>query len=233
VKDSKVQWDKIVALLEGWRKGPGGAGTSGGGRDPSVTTIAESYKRDPWAVLLSTILSLRTKDEVTLAASKRILEKAPDCAAILRLKDEEVEQLIYPAGFYKTKARNLKKIAQILTGKYGGRVPRDLDLLLELPNVGRKTANLVLIEAFDMDGVCVDTHVHRICNRAGWLGEAGTRKPEETEMRLREILPVRHWKGLNALLVLYGQKICRPVSPLCSKCIIKDHCVRRGVEKAR
>jgi len=208
-------------------------GKNAGKKEPSVTTIAENYRRDPWAVLVSTILSLRTKDEVTLAASKRLLKEAPDCHTIIKLKDEDIEKLIYPAGFYKTKAKNLKKIASILIEKHGGMVPSSLEELLELPNVGRKTANLVLIEAFDKEGICVDTHVHRICNRAGWLGEKATKNPEETEMRLREILPLKHWKGLNALLVLYGQQICRPISPLCSKCAIKAYCERRGVEKSR
>jgi endonuclease-3 len=137
---------------------------------------------------------------------------------------------MYPAGFYKTKTKNLQAIAQILIEKYKGKVPADMDALLALPGVGRKTANLVLIEAFDMDGICVDTHVHRICNRAGWLA---AKTPEDTEMKLRLVLPREFWKRINALLVLYGQQICRPISPFCSQCVMPAHCQRINVDKSR
>jgi endonuclease-3 len=197
---------------------------------PSVSTVAERYKRDPWAVLVSTILSLRTKDEVTLVTSKALLDKAPSPEALLTLPEEEVARLAYPAGFYRTKAANLMKIAAILTSQYGGSVPADLDALLALPGVGRKTANLVLIEAFDMDGICVDVHVHRISNR---MGLVSTKSPDETEEALRRGLPLKYWKPINALLVLYGQRICRPMSPFCSQCVIKAHCRRIGVERFR
>jgi endonuclease-3 len=219
--DEKAGWDSIVAALESWRAELG---------DPSVTTIAEKYRHDGWAVLASTILSLRTKDEVTLVCSSALLKEAPTPAAILKLEIKEIEKLIYPAGFYHTKALNLQRIANILIEKYAGSVPDELDELLALPGVGRKTANLVLIEAFDKEGICVDTHVHRICNRAGWLV---SKTPEETEMTLRAILPKKHWKGLNALLVLYGQQVCRPLSPFCSRCVIKKHCAKVGLEKSR
>jgi endonuclease-3 len=216
-----MKWDSVVDALEIWRENLG---------DPSVTTIAEKYRHDPWAVLASTILSLRTKDDVTLAASAALLERAPTPSDLLKLEAQKIEKLIFPAGFYRTKALNLRRIATIIIEKYAGLVPDDLDELLSLPGVGRKTANLVLIEAFDKDGICVDTHVHRICNRAGWVG---TKTPEETEMRLREILPKKHWKGLNALLVLYGQQLCRPISPFCSKCVIKKYCAEKEVGKSR
>ncbi|MDR3173137.1 MAG: endonuclease III [Treponema sp.] len=219
--NSEIPWGPIVRALEKWR---------GDLEDPSVTTVAEQYSRDPWAVLVSTILSLRTKDEVTLAASARLLKEAPGPAELYRLGEEAVARLAYPAGFYRTKAANLKKIAAILLDKYDGKVPSDMDELLALPGVGRKTANLVLIEAFDLPGICVDVHVHRICNRAGWLE---SKSPEETEMALRDRLPRRYWKGINALLVLYGQQTCRPVSPYCSRCVISGHCRRNGVEKSR
>jgi endonuclease-3 len=225
-------WDAIFHSLEKWHKillreaESGNRETS----DPSVTTVAERYRHDPWAVLASTILSLRTKDEVTLAASKRLLEKAGSPAELAALSEAEVARLAYPAGFYRTKAGNLKKIAAILLDQYGGRVPDDMEKLLALPGVGRKTANLVLIEAFDKPGICVDIHVHRISNRCGWVR---TKTPEETEMILREILPSKYWKGINALLVLYGQNLCRPVSPFCSRCVIARHCRRTGVEKSR
>jgi endonuclease-3 len=216
-----VPWASIVKALEAWRRGL---------EDPSVTTVAEQYSRDPWAVLVSTILSLRTKDEVTLVTSARLLARAPGPAELSVLAEEELARLAYPAGFYRTKAANLKKIAAILLDVYGGKVPPDMDKLLALPGVGRKTANLVLIEAFDLPGICVDVHVHRICNRAGWIR---TRNPEETEMALRRDLPRNYWKGINALLVLYGQQLCRPVSPYCSRCVIAPYCGRRGVEKSR
>ncbi|MDR1252432.1 MAG: endonuclease III [Treponema sp.] len=218
---TEVKWDRIIAALEQWR---------GGFNDPSVTLVAERYRRDPWAVLVSTILSLRTKDEVTVEASKRLLAKAPGPAELAALREDQIARLAYPAGFYRTKAASLKKIAAILLERYEGTVPADMDALLALPGVGRKTANLVLIEAFDLPGICVDVHVHRISNRRGWVS---TKTPEETEMTLREILPPQYWKGINALLVLYGQKLCRPISPFCSRCVITSGCKRIGVERTR
>jgi len=219
----KPKWDAIFRALVKWRE-------KLTEQDPSVTTVAESYSHDPWAVLVSTILSLRTKDEVTLIASKRLLEKAPGPAELAKMKEEKVAELAYPAGFYRTKAASLKKIANILLEKYSGKVPPDMDALLELPGVGRKTANLVLIEAFDKPGVCVDIHVHRITNRCGWLC---SKTPDETEIILREILPQKYWKSINSMLVLYGQKLCRPISPFCSICVIKNHCERNNVDSSR
>jgi endonuclease-3 len=219
----KTDWDAIFLSLEKWRK-------ELGKQDPSVTTVAENYRRDPWAVLVSTILSLRTKDEVTLAASKQLLEKAGSPAQLNAMKEETVAKLAYPAGFYRNKASSLKKIACILLEQYGGNVPSSMDTLLALPGVGRKTANLVLTEAFDLDGLCVDIHVHRISNRCGWLS---CKNPDETELILREILPKKYWKRINYLLVLYGQKLCRPVSPFCSCCVIKKHCLRNNVDRSR
>jgi len=224
---SKPKWDEIFSSLEKWREE---IITVKGAEDPSVTTVAEQYRRDPWAVLVSTILSLRTKDEVTLAASKRLLEKAGNPGALSAIKEEKIAKIIYPVGFYRNKASSLKKIASILITQYNGEVPSSMEALLALPGVGRKTANLVLTEAFDLDGLCVDIHVHRISNRCGWLN---SKAPEETEMILREILPLRYWKRINYLLVLYGQKLCRPVSPFCSQCVIKKHCSRNGVGKSR
>jgi endonuclease-3 len=226
--ETKPDWAGIMEALQRWRDTVLNEGRAEG--DPSVSTVAEQYEQDPWAVLASTILSLRTKDEVTLACSKALLEKAPAPQALLGLGEEELRRLIYPAGFYRTKAANLRRIARILQDQYGGRVPADMDALLALPGVGRKTANLVLIAAFDMDGICVDVHVHRISNRAGWVS---SKTPAETEAALRRNLPRRYWKGINALLVLYGQHLCRPVSPFCSRCVIRPHCLRRGVDKSR
>jgi endonuclease-3 len=232
IGEKLMRWGEILAALEKWRQDLREERAAAGddSRDPSVTTVAERYRRDPWAVLVSTILSLRTKDEVTLVCSKRLLEKAPGPGELLALPEEEVARLAYPAGFYRTKAASLKKIAGILIEKYSGAVPADMDALLALPGVGRKTANLVLIEAFDLPGICVDIHVHRISNRTGWVS---TKNPEETEMALRKDFPKKYWKGINALLVLYGQNLCRPVSPFCSRCVIKKHCRRLGVGSSR
>ena len=225
---NKPKWDEIFKSLEKWRVQLSGA-------EPSVNTVAETFRQpsglsDPWAVLVSTIISLRTKDDVTLLSSRRLLEKANTAEKLHIMSEKSVSKLIYPAGFYRNKASSLKKIAKILLDQYGGKVPAQMDLLLALPGVGRKTANLVLNEAFDLPAICVDIHVHRISNRCGWLL---SRTPEETEMTLREILPVKYWKRINYLLVLYGQKLCRPISPFCTLCVIKIHCKRCGVGKSR
>jgi endonuclease-3 len=219
----KIKWDAIFSGLENWR-------SDLIVQDPAVSSVAENYKRNPWAVLASTIISLRTKDDVTLTASRRLLEKASNPVQLSLLSAEEIAKLIYPAGFYKTKAASLKKIAAILIDNYNGKVPKTMDALLALPGVGRKTANLVLNEAFDIDAICVDIHVHRISNRCGWLISTS---PEETEKILREILPLKYWKRINFFLVLYGQKLCRPVSPFCSQCVIQKHCARNGVTRSR
>ena len=203
-----IDWDTIINKLEQWKEG----------REPAVNTIADKTRRDPWAVLVSTVISLRTKDAVTLARSKAFLEYAFDPQALCKMSEESAAHLIYPAGFYRVKAANLKRIASILIEEYEGKVPDDMERLLALPGVGRKTANLVLIEAFDKYGICVDVHVHRISNR---MGGVSTKSPDETEERLRCILPRVYWKRINTLLVLYGQNICRPVHPICSSCIMQ------------
>lgn len=215
-----ILWDTIMSKLEQWKAE----------QEPAVNTVAAQTKRDPWAVLVSTIISLRTKDAVTLARSKVFLEAIPDPSTLCTIPTERAAQLIYPAGFYRTKAANLKRIAAILVEQYDKQVPDDIDRLLALPGVGRKTANLVLVEAFDKDGICVDVHVHRISNRTGWLT---TKNPEQTEDLLRRILPRIYWKRINTVLVLYGQQVCRPISPFCSGCVIRPHCERRGVGRSR
>jgi endonuclease-3 len=231
LRQTGIEWSAVIKTLSRWREElQKEREASGNEKDPSVTTVAEHYERDPWAVLVSTILSLRTKDEVTLAASRRLLAKAPGPRELAALSENSIARLAYPAGFYRTKAANLKKIAAILLADYKGEVPAGMDALLALPGVGRKTANLVLVEAFDLPGICVDIHVHRISNRTGWVS---TKTPEQTEMTLREILPRKYWKGINALLVLYGQNICRPLSPYCSRCVIKKHCKRIEVGRSR
>ena len=231
--DKSINWDKIMKSLEKWRNK---VLNSPDAKNPAVTTIAEEYGKgtgtpeEAWAVLLSTILSLRTKDEVTRITSRKLLKRAPNPKALSKLDVKEVAALAYPAGFYRNKAESLKKIASILLEEYNGLVPNKMEDLLALPGVGRKTANLVLIEAFNMYGICVDIHVHRICNRAGWVN---TPNPDKTEMVLREIQPKKYWKKINAYLVLYGQHVCRPQSPYCSRCVITEHCNKNNVEKSR
>jgi endonuclease-3 len=197
-------------------------------REPIVTTFAR--EKDPFKVLVSCLLSLRTKDEVTARAAERLFAAAGDAEALSRLAPARIEELIHPVGFYRTKARRLRQLAGVLVRERGGRVPETIAELLELEGVGRKTANLVVVLGYGKPGICVDTHVHRICNRLGWV-ETGT--PEKTEFALRERLPRRHWAVINDLLVAWGQNICRPLSPWCSRCALAGHCPRVGVERSR
>ncbi len=196
---------------------------------PSVSEIAMK-KADPFRVLLSTLISLRTRDEVTLRASNRLFEVADTPEAIINTESEVLENLIYPAGFYKTKIANMKKISQILLTEYGGKVPHTKEELLALPGVGIKTANLTLNLGFNIDAICVDTHVHRISNRKGWIS---TKTPEESEVALQSVMPIKHWIPLNELLVLFGQQVCTPTSPHCSTCPFDDECEKIGVTKSR
>lgn len=196
---------------------------------PSVSQIAED-NNDPYRVLFSTIISLRTRDQVTLAASKRLFERAPDLETLIQTEESEVAALIYPAAFYRNKAANIKKCAHILIDNYKGFIPPDRDELLKLPGVGRKTANLTLNLGFGINAICVDTHVHRISNRTGWVT---TTAPDDTEFAMEKILPSKYWIPLNEILVSYGQKVCTPQSPWCSKCVIKDHCARKDVGRSR
>lgn len=197
--------------------------------DPSVTLVGKKWK-DPFLVLISCILSLRTKDQTTLPASERLFRLARTPQAMLKLKAPDIEKAVYPVGFYRTKARVILGICHDVVEKFDGRVPDDIDTLLTMKGVGRKTANLVLTEGFGLPGICVDTHVHRISNRLGYVR---TKTPYDTEMMLREKLPPRHWIDYNALLVTWGQNICRPISPLCSRCGIRVLCPRKGVGKSR
>jgi endonuclease-3 len=197
---------------------------------PVVGVIAEEAADRPFETLISTVLSLRTKDAVTDLASRRLLKRAPTPQDTLKLPPEEIEKLIYPVGFYKTKARNILRICQILLEKYQGQVPRDLEKLLELPGVGRKTANLVLTVGYGDYGICVDTHVHRITNLLGYVK---TKTPEETEFTLREKLPKKYWKTYNDILVAFGQNLCVPVSPWCSRCPVSSYCERINIQRYR
>lgn len=196
---------------------------------PAVSLVAVELQ-DPFSVLVSTVISLRTKDDVTLKASRRLLDKAPDAFAMLRLSEEEIASLIFPAGFYKRKAIQIKNIAKTLVEQYGGKVPADADLLMKLPGVGIKTANLTLNLGFGIDAICVDCHVHQISNRLGWIS---TRTPEESEKVLQTIMPKRFWIPLNELLVSYGQEVCTSVSPKCSLCPENTRCPKINVSRAR
>ena len=181
-------------------------------------------------MLISTLLSLRTKDQVTLDASTRLFARATTPEAMLGLSREAIADIIRPVGFYPTKAQRILEISQILMDRYAGQVPGDMDRLLALPGVGRKTANLVLVEGFGVPAICVDTHVHRISNRIGFVR---TKTADQTEGALRKTLPQRHWVKYNELLVAFGQAICRPVSPFCSRCPVADMCPRLGVDRSR
>lgn len=184
----------------------------------------------PFHVLVSTLISLRTRDEVTIPASRRLLAEAPDPRSVSLLSEARIQELIYPAGFYKTKAKNLKDIGQLLTTAHGGGVPSTREGLMALPGVGPKTANLVLGLGFGIDAICVDTHVHRIPNRLGWIS---TNAPEESEQALMKILPRQYWIPINQLLVGFGQQICTPVSPRCGACPLSAECPRNGVMQHR
>jgi len=197
---------------------------------PAVGIVAEQAVDRPFETLVSTILSLRTKDAVTEQASRRLLSRAPTPEAIAALPIAQIETLIYPAGFYHTKARNLRETARILLQDYGGKVPRTMEELLKLPGVGRKTANLVITVGYGGYGICVDTHVHRISNRWAYVK---TRTPEQTESALRDKLPRKHWRTYNNLLVTFGQNLCLPVSPWCSRCPVAQHCRKVGVCRHR
>lgn len=196
---------------------------------PIVTEVA-NQSADPFKILISCLLSLRTKDEVTTEASKRLFDLADTPEAMARLSVEQIQKAIYPVGFYITKAQRIKEICHILIDKYNSKVPDKLDELLKLKGVGRKTANLVITLGYKKHGICVDTHVHRISNR---LGLVKTRTPEQTEFALMEVLPKKYWIIYNDLLVSYGQNICRPISPLCSQCKIFEFCDRAGVTRSR
>ena len=197
-------------------------------REPAVTQV--SRQRDPFKVLISCIISLRTKDEVTRESSMRLFEAAGNAEEMSRLPEKRIEKLIFPAGFYRVKARNIREISRRIANEYHGSVPHEIDELLKLPGVGRKTANLVVSMGFGKPGICVDTHVHRISNRLGYVR---TKTPKETEFALRGKLPPQYWMDVNDLLVTYGQHICTPISPRCSTCRLAPCCDRVGVGKSR
>ena len=196
---------------------------------PAVSYVAIT-QNDTYCVLISTILSLRTKDDVTLQASVRLFNTASNPADMLKLSAEQIEKLIFPTGFYKTKAQRILEISQILMDKYNGKVPNTVEELLALPGVGIKTANLTLNLGFGIDAICVDCHVHQISNRMGWIK---TSTPEESEKVLQTVMPKKYWIPLNELLVSYGQEVCTSVSPKCSICPENGNCPKIGVTRSR
>jgi endonuclease-3 len=196
---------------------------------PAVTIVAQC-NGSPFKVLVSCLISLRTKDEVTAKASSRIFARADTPEAMLGLSVDEIAELIYPAGFYLTKAGQIAQISRQLVDDFHGIVPNDIDELLKFKGVGRKTANLVITLGFGYAGICVDTHVHRIFNRLGYVA---TKTPDETEKVLRKQLPAEYWIEINDLFVAFGQNHCHPVSPRCSTCRVSDFCDRAGVTVSR
>jgi endonuclease III len=195
-----------------------------------IIALAAQQNQSPFLTLIGCILSLRTKDETTAAACERLFAKARTPDSMLALAPKTLEKLIYPVGFYRTKARVIRGICHDLIDRFGGSVPDDIDELLTLNGVGRKTANLVVTQAFRKPGICVDTHVHRISNRWGLVR---SKTPDKTEMALREVLPRRHWIDYNTTLVAFGQTLCQPVSPWCSRCPIEIECPKIGVVHSR
>ena len=199
------------------------------GTMPIVSHLAED-QRDPFVILISTLLSLRTKDEVTAVATERLFELASSPEEMLKVPLDKIARIIYPVGFYHVKARNIHNVCRELIKRFASKVPDDIDDLLSIKGVGRKTANLVVSLAYSKDAICVDTHVHRISNRLGYVK---TKTPDETEFALRDKLPRRHWIIYNTILVAFGRQTCKPVSPLCSQCPVNKYCGRVGVTLSR
>lgn len=199
-------------------------------QEPVVGVVARESDRDPFRILISCLLSLRTKDKTTSEASGRLFALAHTPASMLSLSLAKIQKAIYPVGFYRTKAKSIRLICRRLIDVYGGTVPDSIDELVTLPGVGRKTANLVVTVGYRKPGICVDIHVHRITNRWGYVK---TRTPDETEQALRRKLPKPYWITFNDLLVPYGQNLCQPVSPFCSRCKLIEYCDRTGVTKSR
>ncbi|MGP8154178.1 MAG: endonuclease III domain-containing protein [Smithella sp.] len=196
---------------------------------PIVSHLAEN-QRDPFVILISTLLSLRTKDEVTAVATEKLFELASTPEEMLTVSLDKIARTIYPVGFYRVKAHNIHHICKELIKRFASKVPDNIDDLLNIKGVGRKTANLVVSLAYGKDAICVDTHVHRISNRLGYVK---TKTPDETEFALRKKLPRRHWIIYNTIMVAFGRQTCKPVSPLCSQCPINKYCDRIGVTLSR
>lgn len=218
------QDDFVLWLIETLKK------KTDGMTETATSGIVRLYGRDPFLILVSCVLSLRTKDTVTLPASKRLFEYAKTPQELLQLSTQHIQELIFPVGFYRQKAVQLQKISMQLLEQFEGEVPSTKKELLSLPGVGIKTTNLVLAEGFGIPALCVDTHVHRISNR---LGLVATRTPEETERALQKIIPKKYWIAFNGLLVMWGQNQCVPISPFCSTCPLQKRCPKIGVKKQR
>lgn len=216
---NEIEIDEIVRILK-WQNNRFNG--------HAVTKVSE--KRDPFLVLISCLLSLRTKDKVTSIASERLFSLAKTPEEMLKLSVTDIERAIYPVGFYRRKAMQIREISKDLIEQYNSRIPDEIDDLLELKGVGRKTANIVVTHGFNKPGIAVDTHVHRISNR---LGLVATNAPDQTEFELRRILPEEYWRDFNDLLVVHGQNICTPISPKCSVCPISRYCRRVGVARSR
>lgn len=220
IPPSEAAWETIFETLNEFRKG----------FDlPSVSLIGEE-KGTPYKILISTLISLRTRDEVTLRSSRRLLEKADSPDRMIRLTVSEIEELIYPCGFFRVKAENILKISHLILNNHEGEVPRTLKELISFPGVGLKTANLVLSLGFGIPAICVDIHVHRISNRMGWIR---TKSPDDSVTALEKCLPEKYWIPINELLVLYGQQVCTPRKPKCSLCPLSHFCDKEGVLQSR
>ena len=188
------------------------------------TMLGNFGQDDPWQTLIATILSARSRDETTEIVARELFRVYPDCASLAAAPVKRIEKLVKKTGFYKTKARRIINVSRLLMEKYGGKVPSDMDELLSLPGVGRKTASCVLVYAFAQAAIPVDTHVHRISNRLGWVR---TKTPEKTEMALRKIIGEEDWLAINDLLVFHGKNVCKPIRPLCSICVAESLCAKR------
>jgi endonuclease-3 len=223
MKKRKIQFEIIFKLLKTELKNY---------KTPIVSKQKwDDFEQTPFTTLISCLLSLSTKDVVTEKASYRLLKKYNTPSKILNLSETKIQKLIYPVGFYKVKAKRIKEISKTLIEKYRGLVPEDFNELLKLKGVGRKTANIVMVYGHKKSGFLpIDTHCHRIPNRLGWIN---TKTPEETEIKLKEILPKKYWDDFNELFVLFGQTICVPISPFCSKCPIEKYCEKNLVKKNR
>ncbi|MEM7343867.1 MAG: endonuclease III [Chloroflexota bacterium] len=197
---------------------------------PALVDDKAEGEWDPYQILIATILSLRTKDTLTAQIAPKLFAVANNPYDMVKHTAEEIAEIIYPVGFYRNKGKSIIEISQQLIDKYEGWVPDDLDLLLELPGVGRKTANLVITAGYNKPGICVDIHVHRISNRWGYVE---TKTPEKTEFALRDKLPIEYWIEINGLLVTMGQNLCTPISPWCSRCPISHFCDRIEVDRSR
>jgi endonuclease III len=199
--------------------------------EPTLTTsLILDFGRDPYLILISCLLSLRAKDTVTYPVSKKLFQYAKTPEEMVVLSRSELETIVYPLGFYKVKAQRVQEVSQELLSRFHGKVPSTEDELLSLKGVGRKTANLVLGAAFGVPSLCVDTHVHRIANRLGWIA---TKTAHETEIELKKVVPKKYWNEVNTLLVLWGQNICVPLSPRCSVCVLSPLCPKIGVTRSR